>query len=302
MIMGTAASLPWRQRLPRMLTGRLGFLVLTLSYAALVLACLASLAQEGELSLGRNPVANLLKTAGEFAHPSFLDLWLGNPQLEYRSDDGTLLRVENRPQVEADYLAGLARATWTTVRIATLGSLLGAVLALPLAVLTARNLAAPKPLAWLAKGLLDVMRSIHTLVFGLVLVGIVGLGPTAGILAIGLHSMGTYGKLFAEAIESLDMAAVHAVQSVGAGPLQVFFTAIWPSVLPQFVSSHLYIWEFNIRDSTILGIIGAGGLGLLISEATALFQWGRLATVLLVVIALVASFDAMSRRIRKALS
>ncbi|MGL4435591.1 MAG: phosphonate ABC transporter, permease protein PhnE [Giesbergeria sp.] len=282
--------------------GRLGFLALALAYALLVLACLWTLGVEGDLSLGRNPLANLGKTLAEFAHPSFLDAWFGDTRLEYRSDDGTVLRVENRQQVEQDYLAALARATWTTVRIATLGSLLGAVLALPLAVLTARNLAAPRALAWVAKAVLDVMRSIHTLVFGLVLVGIVGLGPTAGILAIGLHSMGTYGKLFAEAIESLDMAAIHAVQSVGASRTQVFFNAVWPAVLPQFVSSHLYIWEFNIRDSTILGIIGAGGLGLLISEATALFQWDRLATVLLVVIVLVVSFDAMSRRIRKALS
>jgi phosphonate transport system permease protein len=283
-------------------SGRLGFLGLALIYLVLIAACLGSLAQEGELSLGRNPIANLLKTAGEFARPSFLDVWFGNPNLEYRSDDGTLLRAENRQTVEMDYLAGLGRATWTTIRIATLGSLLGALLALPLAVLTARNLAAPKLLAWLAKGVLDVARSIHTLVFGLVLVGIVGLGPTAGILAIGLHSMGTYGKLFAEAIESLDMAAIDAVRSVGAGPVQVFFNAVWPSVLPQFVSSHLYIWEFNIRDSTILGLIGAGGLGLLITEATSLFQWGRLSTVLLVVIALVVSFDALSRRIRMALA
>ena len=213
-----------------------------------------------------------------------------------------MLRTENRQTVERDYLAGLGRATWTTIRIATLGSLLGALLALPLAVLTARNLNAPRPLAWLAKAMLDVARSIHTLVFGLVLVGIVGLGPTAGILAIGLHSMGTYGKLFAEAIESLDMAAIDAVRSVGAGPGPVFFNAVWPSVLPQFVSSHLYVWEFNIRDSTVLGLIGAGGLGLLITEATSLFQWGRLATVLIVVIALVVSFDALSRRIRTALS
>ena len=289
-------------RLPARLNGRLRFLGLALVYSLLVLACLWSLGAEGDLSLGRNPLANLTKTLTEFAHPSFLDVWFGDARLEYRSDDGTVLRVENRQQVEADYLAGLARATWTTVRIATLGSLLGALLALPLAVLTARNLAAPRVLALAAKTVLDVMRSIHTLVFGLVLVGIVGLGPTAGILAIGLHSMGTYGKLFAEAIESLDMAAIHAVQSVGANRTQVFFNAVWPSVLPQFVSSHLYIWEFNIRDSTILGIIGAGGLGLLISEATSLFQWDRLATVLLVVIILVGSFDAMSRRIRNALS
>ncbi len=283
-------------------SGRLGFLGLTLIYALLVAACLGTLVREDELSLGRNPVANLVKTAGEFAHPSFLDAWFGNPNLEYRSDDGTVLRVENRQQVEADYLAGLVRATWTTIRIATLGSLLGAVLALPLAILTAGNLAAPKPLAWLAKGVLDVARSIHTLVFGLVLVGIVGLGPTAGILAIGLHSMGTYGKLFAEAIESLDKAAIDAVRSVGATPDQVFFNAVWPSVLPQFVSSHLYVWEFNIRDSTILGLIGAGGLGLLITEATSLFQWGRLSTVLIVIVLMVSSFDAISRRIRQALS
>ncbi len=283
-------------------SGRLGFLGLTLIYALLVAACLGTLVREDELSLGRNPVANLVKTAGEFAHPSFLDVWFGNPNLEYKSDDGTVLRVENRQQVEADYLAGLGRATWTTIRIATLGSLLGAVLALPLAILTAGNLAAPKPLARLAKGVLDVARSIHTLVFGLVLVGIVGLGPTAGILAIGLHSMGTYGKLFAEAIESLDMAAIDAVRSVGATPDQVFFNAVWPSVLPQFVSSHLYVWEFNIRDSTILGLIGAGGLGLLITEATSLFQWGRLSTVLIVIVLMVSSFDAISRRIRQALS
>lgn len=283
-------------------SGRLGFLGLTLIYLLLVAACLGTLAREDELSLGRNPLTNLIKTVGEFAHPSFLDVWFGNPQLEYKSDDGTVLRVENRQEVEADYLAGLGRATWTTIRIATLGSLLGALFALPLAVMTARNLAAPKPLAWLAKGGLDIARAIHTLVFGLVLVGIVGLGPTAGILAIGLHSMGTYGKLFAEAIESLDMAAIDAVRSVGATPDQVFFNAVWPSVLPQFVSSHLYVWEFNIRDSTILGLIGAGGLGLLITEATSLFQWGRLSTVLIVIVLMVSAFDAISRRIRQALS
>jgi hypothetical protein len=151
------------------------------------------------------------------SRPSFFDLWFGNPRREYRSDDGTLLRVEDRRATEARYLGGLAEATWTTFRIATLGSLLGALLALPLGLVSARNLAAPRPLAWAAKGVLDVARAIHTLVFGLVLVGIVGLGPTAGILAIGLHSMGTYGKLFAEGVEALDMRAIEAVRATGAG-------------------------------------------------------------------------------------
>jgi len=281
--------------------GRLRFLALVLGYCLLVAVCLGTLAAQGELSGGRNPWANLVKSVGEFGRPSFVDLWFGETRHEYRSDDGTLLRIEDRRAAEAKYLSGLAEATWTTFRIATLGALLGALLALPFGLLAARNLGAPRAIAWAAKGVLDVTRAIHTLVFGLVLVGIVGLGPTAGILAIGLHAMGTYGKLFAESIEALDMRAVEAVRATGAGPLQVFFNAVWPAVLPQFVSSHLYVWEYTIRDSTVLGLIGAGGLGLLISEATALFQWGRLATVLLVVIAMVFTFDAISRRIRNAL-
>jgi phosphonate ABC transporter permease subunit PhnE len=281
--------------------GRLRFLSLVLLYLALVVLCLGSLWTAGELSMGRQPWANLLKTGAEFSHPSFLDAWSGNTRLEYRSDDGTLLRLENRREVERDYLLAVARATWTTLQIATLGSLLGAILALPLGVLSAKNLEAPWLLAGASQAILNVTRAIHTLVFGLVLVGIVGLGPTAGILAIALHSLGTYGKLYAESIETLDRAAIDAVRATGAGPAQVFFNAVWPTVLPQFVSNHLYIWEYNIRDSTILGLIGAGGLGLLISEATALFQWGRLATLLLVVIAMVVVFDGLSRRIRQAL-
>ena len=283
------------------LRGRLGFSLMMVAYGLLIAVCLGSLVAEDELSLGRQPLKNLVATAHDFASPSFLEAWWGNPRLEYRSDDGTVLRTENRQLVERKYLWGLLEATWTTLRIATLGSLLGAVLAMPLAVACARNLHAPRVLAVGAKAVLDVLRSIHTLVFGLVLVGIVGLGPTAGILAIALHSMGTYGKLFAESIETLDKAAIDAVRAVGASPTQVFFHAVWPAVVPQWVSSHLYVWEFNIRDSTILGLIGAGGLGLLIAEATALFQWGRLSTVLLVVVALVVSFDALSRSIRKAL-
>jgi phosphonate transport system permease protein len=284
-----------------MLQGRAGFASLAAVYGVLVLMCVGTLVHAGDLSLGRNPWDNLLKSVGEFARPSIVDLWFGPERLEYRSDDGRLLRVENRREVEAEFLAGLGRATWVTFQIATLGSLLAALLALPLAMLSARNLRSPRPLAWAARGVLDTARAVHTLVFGLVLVGIVGLGPTAGILAIALHSMGTYGKLFAESIETLDMASVDAVRATGASPPQVFFHGVWPAVLPQFVSHHLYVWEFNIRDSTILGLIGAGGLGLLISEAVSLFQWSRLATILLVVVALVMAFDALSRRVRGAL-
>ena len=284
-----------------LLRTRLGFATLVLFYLALLGFCLAALVMAGDFYWGRNPWDNLVKSVSEFSQPSFLDVWFGAERLEYRSDDGSLLRVEDRRQVESQFLWALGRATWTTFQIATLGSLLAAVAALPLGLLAARNLHAPRPLALAATSILNVSRAIHTLVFGLVLVGIVGLGPMAGILAIALHSMGTYVKLYAESIETLDMGAVNAVRATGASSSQVFFSAVWPSVLPQFVSNHLYIWEFNIRDSTILGLIGAGGLGLLISEAVSLFQWSRLATILLVVIALVTLFNALSRRIRQAL-
>ena len=149
-----------------------------------------------------------------------------------------------------------------------------------------------------AKFVLDICRSIHSLVFGLIFVGIVGLGPTAGILAIAAHSMGTYGKLYAESIESLDQTLYEAGLAMGATPMQALRGVLWPAVLPQWISSHLYIWEFNVRDSTVLGLIGAGGLGLLVSEAVSLFQWGRLATILIAIVALVTAFDWVSRRIR----
>jgi len=254
----------------RQVRGRLGFASLVACYAALVGVCLATLLFAGDLSWGRTPWQNLVKSVSEFSRPSFLDVWFGPERLEYRGEDGTLLRVEDRRQVEVKFLLALGRATWTTFQIATLGSLMAAVMALPLGLLAARNLNAPRPLALAATSVLDVSRAIHTLVFGLVLVGIVGLGPMAGILAIAMHSMGTYGKFYAESIETLDMGAVDAVRATGASSSQVFFSAVWPSVLPQFVSNHLYVWEFNIRDSTILGLIGAGGLGLLISEAVSL--------------------------------
>jgi phosphonate transport system permease protein len=272
-----------------------------LGCAVLVLASLWTLAAEDELSLGRKPWQNLSRTVAEMSQPSFLKLWFGEPQREVHDGDGRLLRVEDQRATERSYLAGVGRALWTTLRIATLGTALAALLALPLGLLAARNLHAPALLSWTAKAVLDALRSIHTLVFGLLFVGIVGLGASAGILAVAAHSAGTLGKLLAEAIETLDMHPVDAVRATGATPAQVFFLGVWPALLPQYVSQILYVWEFNIRDSTILGLVGAGGLGLLVSESMSLFQWGRLATLLLAIVAMVTSFDALSRAVRRRL-
>lgn len=276
--------------------------VLSLLFAgctALVVLSFWTLAAEGDLGLGRKPWQNLRSTLAEMSEPSFLRLWFGEQRVEVRDADGRVLRIDNPRATEARYLRGLGRAVWTTVRIGTLGTCLAVAIALPLGLFAARNLGAPGALSWTAKGLLDVLRSVHTLVFGLFFVGIVGLGATAGILAVAAHSAGTLGKLFAEAIEALDMRPVDAVRGTGATSSQVFFLAVWPAALPQFASQALYVWEYNIRDSTILGLVGAGGLGLLVSEAMSLFQWGRLATLLVAIVALVTSFDALSREIRK---
>jgi phosphonate ABC transporter permease subunit PhnE len=270
-------------------------------YVALVTACVISLIEAGDFSLGRKPWHNLLTTVGELSHPSFLNVWFGEPRLEYKADDGRVLRVEDQREVEAKFLANLGAAIWTTLKIATLGSLLAAILGAPLGYLSAKNMHAPWVVAWLARRLLDICRSIHTLVFGLLIVGIVGLGPMAGILAIALHSTGTWGKLYAESIETLDLRPLDAVRATGATPLQVWMFAVWPALLPNFISNHLYIWEYNIRDSTVLGLIGAGGLGLLVSEAVSLFQWGRLATLLMAIVLMVVAFDALSRKIRAAI-
>ncbi|MDX2218452.1 MAG: phosphonate ABC transporter, permease protein PhnE [Burkholderiales bacterium] len=269
------------------------------AYALLLLTCVWSLVAAGDLSLGRKPWENFARTASELSRPSFVDLWFGNPALEFKADDGRVLRVENQQESEARFLKGLGRAIWDTLKIATLGSLLAAIMAVPFGIVLARNMQAPRPVAVVAKFILDVCRSIHSLVFGLIFVGIVGLGPTAGILAIAVHSMGTYGKLYAEAIESMDQSLYEAGLAIGATPIQALTGALWPAVLPQWLSSHLYIWEYNVRDSTVLGLIGAGGLGLLVSEAVSLFQWGRLATILIAIVAMVIAFDWLSRRLRR---
>jgi phosphonate transport system permease protein len=256
---------------------------------------------QGDISIGRNPLRNLVKTVHELARPSFLDIWSGSTHFEYKNTEGEVLRVENRREVESNFVWALLRAIATTVKIGTLGSFLASVLGFPLGAVSAKNIRAPSLIAFLARFILGCSRSIHTLIFGLLFVGIFGLGPTAGILAIAAHSLGSFGKLYAESIETLDMTSIDSVRAVGASEMQIFFNAVWPAILPQVVSTNIYLWEFNIRDSTVLGLIGAGGLGLLISEATSLFLWARLSSILMAVIALVYFFDYLSRRIRTSL-
>jgi phosphonate ABC transporter permease subunit PhnE len=273
-----------------------------LLYGLLIAASVASFVRAGDFQFGRKPWQNLTRTLHELSRPSLVDAWLGERAFVYRDDAGQVVRTEDRRALERAYLLGLLEAVWTTIKVATLGSLAAALAALPFGVLAARNMLAPRWLAAPARLLLDAARAIHALVFGLLLVGIIGLGPMAGILAIAFHSFGSYGKLYADAIETVDRRLIDAGLVLGMTPLQTLVHALPRTMLPQALAIHLYIWEFNVRDSTVLGLIGVGGLGLLVSEAVSLFQWGRLATLLLAIVLLVTVFDRVSRRVRAELA
>ncbi|TAG05039.1 MAG: ABC transporter permease subunit [Betaproteobacteria bacterium] len=243
-------------------------------------------------------MANLLRAVSDMLRPSALDAFADGVRIEYKSDDGRVLRVEDKAATEKQFLSSVGRAVLVTLQIATLGSFLAAFCALPLAFLAARNAGLPRWIGAPTRALLTVLRSIHTLVFGLILVGIVGLGPTAGILAIALHSLGSYGKLFAETIEAAPRGLLESGASLGLSRWQTLWLGLRRGFYPQWVATHLYLWEFNVRDSTVLGLIGAGGLGLLVTEAVSLFQWDRLATLLIVIVLLVAMFDRSSALLR----
>jgi phosphonate transport system permease protein len=197
--------------------------------------------------------------------------------------------------------ADLARRAAETVGIATLGTTAAALLALPLAILAARPVA---PLPWLyqpARALLDLLRGVDGFVFALIFVAAVGLGPFAGMLGIALHSAGSVAKLWSEALEAADLAPVEAALSAGASRAQAATVVLLPETLPQTASALLYVWEFNIRASTVLGLVGAGGLGQELKNAVDLLDFARVLAILLIITALVLTADRLSAALRRAL-
>ena len=188
----------------------------------------------------------------------------------------------------------LARRAAETVAIATLGTTAAAVAALPLTLLASRPVA---PLPWLyhpVRAVLDVLRGVDGYVFALIFVAAVGLGPFAGMLGVGLHSAGSIAKLWSETLEAADMAPVEAALSAGASRAQAAAVVLIPETLPQTASTLLYIWEFNIRASTVLGVVGAGGLGQELKNAVDLLDFRRVLAILLIIVALVLAADRLS--------
>jgi len=199
------------------------------------------------------------------------------------------------------YFSELVGPLWDTINMATLGTLLAIVIAVPLAFLAARNTTPSVPIVRpLALLLIVASRSINSLIWGLLLVTIIGPGVFAGVIAIALRSIGFIAKLLYEAIEEIDENQVDAVTATGASALQVLDQAIVPQVMPAFAGISVFRWDINIRESTVLGLVGAGGLGLKLQASLNTLAWNQVATILLVILATVALSEWISARVRHA--
>jgi phosphonate transport system permease protein len=184
-----------------------------------------------------------------------------------------------------------------TVEIALLGTAVAAVLALPLGFVSARNVA-PPALFHPARTLLNFFRSVDTLVYALIFVAAVGLGPFPGVLAVVAYTTTSLAKLYSEAIEGIEPGPVDAITATGATRLQVLRFGVLPQVLPLFLSYVLYRLETNIRAATVLGFVGAGGIGFYLQTYLRLIDYPAASTVLLVTVAMVMIVDALSSKLR----
>ena len=198
-------------------------------------------------------------------------------------------------------LPDLLRPALETAVMATLATLLGLVLAIPVAWLGARNVSPLGHASYaVARMLMTLSRSVHEIVWALLFVAAVGLGALAGIMAMAVRSVGFISKTVAEAIEDVDTGPIEAMRAVGANRFQVLMFAIVPQVLPALLGNIIFEWDVNVRRSTIMGLVGAGGLGLALHRQLVAYNWGGVAAVLAVILGLVIIGEVSSYYARKA--
>lgn len=222
------------------------------------------------------------------------------------------------PDLSTDFLLKTGYWTLETFAMSFLGTILAVLIAFSLVFLSSRNLmftgllfemersrpwvrALRTALYLSAKVALNLLRTVPHLVWALILVFAVGLGPFPGMLALGIHTGGVLGRLFGEVMENVETQPIEALQATGASRLQILFYGILPQVLPEFVAYTLYRWEVNIREAVILGYVGAGGLGQQIQIAISLFLEHRLLTLIIAIYLIVAVVDALSAYLRNRL-
>ena len=221
------------------------------------------------------------------------------------------LIIEGLPHMR-DFLGRMIPPDWSvvqsvmtavleTLQIAIIGTTFGVVLALPLGFMAAGNVARPA-LRSAVRTLLNAIRSIPLILYALFFVAAVGLGPLAGTLATAIYSSGMLGKFFSEAVEAIDPRPVEGVLAAGANRLEALRHGVLPQVLPHFTAYILYRFELNVREGTILGLVGAGGIGFYITLYMRSFEYGRVATLALIILAMIAAIDALSSKLRERLT
>jgi phosphonate transport system permease protein len=195
------------------------------------------------------------------------------------------------------YLAAMGE----TLSIALLGTTLAAALALPVSLLAARNIVPTQLIRFPTRRFLDSIRGVDTLIWALVWINVVGLGPFAGVLAIAVSDFGAFGKLFSEAIETADQKQVEGIRAAGGNTLHEVRFGLMPQVLPVIAGQVLYYIESNTRSATIIGIVGAGGIGLQLAEQIRVLEWQKVSFLILMIMVAVAAIDWISSRLRFAI-
>ena len=200
-----------------------------------------------------------------------------------------------------DELPVFLQRTAETVAMAAIGTTVATLLAIPTAILASRNVTPFPRLYYPVRWLLNGLRGIDSFVFALLFVASVGLGPFAGVLGIALHTWGSAAKFIADYVENANLAPFHAVQTTGAGRMTAMAYALVPEVLPAVLSTTLYLFEFNVRASTVLGVVGAGGIGQELKNSMDLLDFSRLFTIITVILVVVTALDQLAGWLRKKL-
>lgn len=191
-------------------------------------------------------------------------------------------------------------ATLETIAMGIWGTLLAVIVAIPLSVLAAENVC-PQWIVFPVRRLLDAMRAINELVFALIFIVAVGLGPFAGVLALFIHTSGILGKLFSEAIESIEPGPVEGIRATGASKFQEIIFGVIPQVIPLWASFTLYRFESNVRSAAVLGIVGAGGIGVALYQNFRAFNYQNVCAILLILVVTVGIIDTISAKLRQRL-
>jgi phosphonate ABC transporter permease subunit PhnE len=202
------------------------------------------------------------------------------------------------PNFAADKLALLRDGMLESMQIAIIATVIGISLALPVGLLGARNLV-PKPIAWVARGLIILCRTYHPIIVAILFVKAVGFGALAGILALIVATMGFIGKLFAEAVEEISMKPIEALRATGASFMSVVFMGVLPQVMARFIGFAAYQLDSNLRNSTFVGIVGGGGIGATLFTAFQRFDYDFVLTIILAIIALVMLGEVFSGFMRR---